>query len=108
MDISSLEAEDNRNKLFENFQYFNDNPESINMSQMWKLMKKIWPKVGISLPTAKRNHMGKIVSGAKELKILLAKEYKERLRSRPVRPDMKKMKIRKQKIFKLKMRLAEK
>ena len=106
-DISSLEAEDNRNKLFENFQYFNDNPESINMSQMWKLMKKIWPKVGISLPTAKRNHMGKIVSGAKELKILLAKEYKERLRSRPVRPDMKKMKIRKQKIFKLKMRLAE-
>ena len=105
--ISSLEAEDNRNKLVEKFQYFSDNPENLNMSQMWKLLKKIWPKVGISLPTAKRNHMGKIVSGARELKILLAKEYKERLRTRPVRPDLKQLKVRKNRIFQIKMRLAE-
>ena len=102
-----MEAEEDRNKLVDNFQYFSYIPDSLNMSQMWKLMKKLWPKVGISLPTAKRNHKGKIVSGARELKTLLAKEYKERLRTRPVRPDLKQMKSRKQRIFKIKMKLAE-
>ena len=105
--ISSLEAEDNRNKLKQNFQYFSDNPENINMSQMWKLLKKLCPKFGRSLPTAKRNHRGKIVSGEREIKILLAKEYKERLRSRPIRPDMKSMEYRKKIIFQMKMKIAQ-
>ena len=42
-------------------------------------------------PTAKKNHKGKLITGPSELKKLLAKEYKERLRSRPARPDMKEM-----------------
>ena len=70
-------------------------------------MKKLWPKNGNALPIAKRNHLGKIVSGGREIKTLLAKEYKERLRSRPARPDMKSMKKRKKQIFQLKMHLAE-
>jgi hypothetical protein len=74
---------------------------------MWKLLKKLWPKTGNSLPTAKKNHKGKIVSGPKELKILMAKEYKQRLRNRPVRPDLKQMKLRKNRIFQLKLKLAE-
>ena len=77
------------------------------MSHMWKLLKKLWPKTGNSLPTAKKNHRGKIVSGPKELKILMAKEYKQRLRNRPVRPDLKQMKLRKNRIFQLKLKLAE-
>ena len=81
-EIANREAEDNRNKLVENFQYFSENPDKINMSQMWKLLKKLWPKTGISLPTSKKNHKGKSVSGAEELKILMAKEYKQRLRTR--------------------------
>ena len=35
------------------------------------------------LPNGKRNHKGKLASGAQVIKSLLAKEYKERLRSRP-------------------------
>ena len=61
----------------------------------------------MSIPTAKRNHKGKIVSAPGELKKLLAKEYKDRLRTRPFRPDMKTMKMSKEKNFKLKMRLAK-
>ena len=41
-----------------------------------------------------------------EIKKMLAKEYKDRLRLRPFRPDMKHLKKRKRKIFKLKMKLA--
>ena len=88
--IAELEAEENRNKIFQHFKFYSDNPEQINMQQMWKLMKQMWPKVGLTLPVAKKNHKGKIVSGPMEIKKLLAREYKDRLRSRPVRPDLKK------------------
>ena len=54
---------------------------------MWKLKKKLWPKKPNSLPVAKFNHIGQLVSSPSELKSLLIKEYKERLRSRAVRTD---------------------
>ena len=38
---------------------------------------------------------------------VLAKEYKQRLRNTPVRPDLKQMKLRKNRIFQLKLKLAE-
>ena len=71
---------------------------------MWK--SKLWPKNGISLPTAKKNHKGKLISAPGDIKKLMAKEYKDRLRSRPFRPDLKMMKKNKRRIFKLKMNLA--
>ena len=106
-EICNLEAEENRNKLVENFKQVSDNPENVNVSKMWKLLNKLWPKNSNSLPTAKKNHRGKIVSGPREIKLLLAKEYKHKLRCRPIRPDMKKMQKRKNRIFQLKMKLAE-
>ena len=39
-------------------------------------MKKLCPKLKPTLPSAKRNHAGKIVSAQSEIKKLLAKEYK--------------------------------
>ena len=93
--IAELEAEENRNKIFKNFSSFTENPDSVNMQQMWKLLKNLWPKTNPTLPTVKRNHRGKIVSGPTEIKKLLAKEYKDRLRTRPIRPDFLKIKKRK-------------
>ena len=43
--ISDIEAEENRSKILKNFKYFSDNPEKINMSEMWKILKKIWPNM---------------------------------------------------------------
>ena len=71
------------------FKSFSEDPEKVNLTQMWKKMKQIWPKFGANLPTAKRNHNGKIVTDPKELKILLTKEYKERLSLRQIRQDFK-------------------
>ena len=106
--IATEEADENRKIIVDNFKQFSENPEQINMQNMWKLNKKLWPKAGISLPTAKRNHRGKIVSAPGEIKKLLGKEYKDRLRSRPVRPDLEAMKIRKKTIFQMKLKLAGK
>ena len=61
----------------------------------------------LTLPAAKRSHDGKLVSEPTELKKLLAKEYRERLRTRPVRPDLKQLENRKTIIFEMKMKLAE-
>ena len=68
------------------------------------MLKRIWPKGGPSLPVAKKNHKGKIVTGPKDIKNLLATEYKDRLRSRPIRSDLVAMKVRKRKIFKMKLK----
>ena len=103
--ISSIETEENRKKIMNNFKYFSENPESIQMSRMWKLLKKIWPKFN-SQSTAKKNHKGDIISNPNALKLLLAKEYKERLRMRPVKPEMKPLMMMKKKIFEMKMKLA--
>ena len=73
---------------------------------MWKLNKKIWPKCGNVLPAAKTNYKGKLVSNPGAIKKLLAREYKDRLRKRPVRPDFADMKKRRNSIFKLKMKAA--
>ena len=56
---------------------------------------------------AKRNHRGKIISNPDQIKILLAKEYKQRLRARPKRFDLGDLKIRRNEIFRLQMKIAE-
>ena len=74
------------------------------MAEIWKLMKTLWPKHGNILPVAKKNHLGKIISGPNEIKILLAKEYRDRLRNRPLRPDFEHLKALKSKIFEMKLK----
>ena len=85
--ISKLEAAENRESIIENFKKFSQNPEKINLQEMWKVLNKIGPKFKSSVPTAKFNHKRKLISNPDELKKLLAKEYRQRLRPRPIRPD---------------------
>ena len=105
-EIAIKEAEVNRDKIVKNFKKLSENPDNINMKHMWKMLKSLWPKQTGILPTAKRNHRGKIVTSSKEIKSVLSKEYKDRLRLRPIRPDLKSLKIRKNLIFQKKMKLA--
>ena len=57
--ISEYEAKENRDKIIKHFKSYSDNPESINLHQMWQTLAKISPKSGTSLPTAKKNHRGR-------------------------------------------------
>ena len=105
-EIADQEAEENRKIVMKNFKQLADNPEQVNMQQMWKLNSKLWPKTGGVLPTSKKNHRGRIVSAPGEIKKLLANEYKDRLRSRPYRPDLLEVKKRKKRIFELKLKVS--
>ena len=104
--ISNIEAQENRFKIVKNFKSYSDNPENINRGEMWRLLKKIWPKYD-SKSKAKRNHIGKIVSNPREIKQLMTKEYKERLRQRPLRPDLKILMKKRKNIFEKKFELAQ-
>ena len=106
-EISDKEAEINRNKIFKLFESYSEDPANINTPEMWKTMNKIWPKFGSTKPTARKNHHGRIVSAPHELKSLLGKEYKERLRTRPIRPDLQGLEVRRKEIFQIKLKLAE-
>ena len=61
-DSWKLEVEVNRNKIMDNLKSYSDNPENINLTQMWKTLRKLWPKCGASLPSAKRNHKGRLIT----------------------------------------------
>ena len=98
-----MEAKLNYEKYFERF---SENPEQIILQQMWKILNKIWPKIEVKVPSAKKNHKGQTISEPSASKKLLAKEYKERLRKRPIKPDFNRLEKRKNAILKLKLRLA--
>ena len=104
--IAEKEAEENRKILIENFKPLADNPETINLQEMWKLNSKLWPKTSISLPVGKKNFKGKVVSSPSDIKNVLALEYKNRLRSRSLRPDLQFITKNKNRIFEMKMALA--
>ena len=105
--ISKIEAEENREIILKNFKKFSSNPENIVLSEMWKAVKNISPKHESALPIAKKNHKGDLISNPGEIRKLLAKEYKQRLRSRPMRPDLGDIIQRREEIFKIQLKLAE-
>ena len=47
--ISNEEAEENRTKIVKIFRKLSEDPENINFQNMWKMMKKLWPKEGITI-----------------------------------------------------------
>ena len=104
--ISDIEAEANRNKILKNFLEISQNPENVNLGRVWKILNKTWPKYAETLPTAKLNHNGRLISAPVELKKLMEKEFKERLRTRPMRSDLNYLKIKKKRLFNIKLRLA--
>ena len=104
MEISNTIATEEREKFLQ-FKQFEDQNGSTNMSEMWKLKKKLWPKKASALPAAKINHHGKIVSTGNEVKEALQKEYTERLRRRPKHPNISK--VYKKKTIEIKLKSSE-
>ena len=103
--ISEILAEEGRSKAYM-FKKFCDKENTVKVGEMWKLKKKLWPKKKCALPVAKKNYLGKIVSAPSDLRKLLQKEYKNRLRSRPSHPDMKSHRRLRHQVIQMKLKLA--
>ena len=94
--IVSEVAVDNRNKVMDNFQKLANTDGSTNINGMWKMKKRIFPKNPPSLPTAKKDSKGNLISSHDELKKLYLKTYENRLRHRPMVPEMEELKLLKE------------
>ena len=42
--IAKIEAKENRDKVIKKFKRFSEDPENINLQEMWKVLKSIGPK----------------------------------------------------------------
>ena len=47
---------------------YSDDPCNVDLQQVWKIKGKLWPKVVPSLPAAKKDQTGKLVTEPSELK----------------------------------------
>ena len=74
-EIAEHEAKEKRDKIMKQFSYFSENPEKIELQKMWKSLKTICPKLKPTLPCAKRNLKGNIISSQKDIENLMVAEY---------------------------------
>ena len=103
--IANILADEGRQKAYK-FKKFCAQNGSVSVKEMWELKKHIWPKHKESIPTGKINHTGKLVTSPEDIKILMHKEFHERLRPRPIHPSLKYIEKLKHKTFKLKLEEA--
>ena len=97
-DISKIQSQENWSQIKQIFSTFADHPDKVNINAMWKALSK-FNKFDQCPPIAKIGHNGELVTNAFNLKELLSKEYKDRLRTRKTRPDMQDLRSRRKDIF---------
>ena len=105
-EISTLSAEENRIKVMENFKSLANVDGSTNNMGVWNIKKKVFPKNGESLPFAKKDSKGKVISCQKELKQLYLNTFTHRLHHRPIRPGFVKLKVWKEELCKKRLQIA--
>ena len=69
----------------QNIKDLSDGSNNLSRIKFWKIKNKICPKTQPSLPVAKMDECGKLISSKRELKKLEVRNYKHRLRSRSIK-----------------------
>ena len=96
--VSDIVAETNRNKVIENFKSLSQLDGKMNTNNMWNLKRKVFPKNKESLPFAKKDCDGNLVSSHKQLKDLYLDTFIHRLRHRPIKEDFSYLKYLKEEL----------
>ena len=96
--ITDLVAEENRNKVIENFQQMSNPDGAMNTNGMWKLTKKMFPKNRETLPFAKKDFDGHLITSQNGLKSLYIETFVHRLRDRPIKDNLKHLRTLKEEL----------
>ena len=65
--LSILTAEENKNKVIENFEALANTDGSCNINGIWKMKKKMFPKNKQAIPVAKKDMDSKILSSQEDI-----------------------------------------
>ena len=107
-EISDQVAVKNRKKVVDNFGSLARNEGALNVNGMWALQKKIFPKNPPSLPTAKIDVEGRILTSHKDLLNLYSDTFIHRLRSRPMNEEFMDLFHQKEQLCELRLELSKK
>ena len=105
--VSELVARDNRNKVVDNFQSISDRGGKLTNNNMWKLKRKVFPKNKETLPFAKKDCDGKLVTSHQQLKELYLDTFVHRLRSRPTKKAYSYLRFLKEKLWSKRLEYAK-
>ena len=86
-EITIKVAEQNRNKIMDNFKHLDQSEGETFSNGIWNIKKKIMPKNKASLPAAKIDVHGNLVTEPNALKKLYLETFQHRLRNRPSKKD---------------------
>ena len=102
-EIDNILIDEGRSKAYQ-FRKYCDQGNTLNITEMWSMKKRMGPKKKSALPVAKKYHKGKFESAPAGLRKLLQKEFKERLCPRPLHPKLVRAKRLRKKVIKMKLK----
>ena len=86
-EITKLVSKENCDKIFENFKML-DQSDGVGFSQgIWKIKNKQFLKISASVPAAKLNANGNMISDPNSIKKLYLETFTHRLRQRPPKQE---------------------
>ena len=108
-DISEDVANENFKMVKETLDEISEggNINGAGRKKMWSRLKKRFPKISQPTPVAKRDNKGNLITKHQELKKLYLKTYKQRMRNRPMKKELKDLKNMKENLFDIRLKLAE-
>ena len=95
------------NQVKEQFSMLTNSNDSFCSIGLWKIKKKVFPKHSKPLPVAKVDSGGRVVTTPEELKKLYLNTYVQRLRHRPIRPELKYLESLKTELFYKRLELVK-
>ena len=104
--ISDITAEENRNKVVSNFATLKASDGTTNQNGVWSIKRKLFPNNQQSLPLAKKDMDGKLVTSQKELRKLYLSTFTTRLRHRPIKKGLENLKSKKEELWSKRLELS--
>ena len=98
-DIGENVISENHKVILDTVKELGDDFEGVERRQLWKMLKKKFPKKLNAVPIGKKNNQGQIVTNHMELKHLYLNSYTQRLRNRPIKEEFEEIKSIKEEIF---------
>ena len=105
--ISENVAEGNLRNIKKNFECLSNPDGLVNTNGMWNLKRKLFPKNKETLPFAKQNFVGKLITSQEGLKALYLETFIQRLRYRPIKHELSDLKVIKDELFSERLKLAK-
>ena len=90
-------------EIWSRFQQVASSDNSASTQAMWKLKKKIFPKIKSNPPMGVKDKQGQVKTKSHDIKNIYVSEYKHRLRARPLLPELQDTNKIQNQLFRMRM-----